>query len=192
MKKIYIVIILMVSIFSTLEADSMERRLNYISNTQMKVLSDMRADIYYFDEIFKKYNSSEAKALRGWFHLINETDHNTRYFLSNSKSWLVGIVEHLRFTMSRDDFRYVENMVNDALSIRESRPNNLINQSYVVTAQKLNLRRVPLLLDIVKKGFFEKGDIINIQYSLYHNGGEWGYIVSKRGWVNLRYLREVL
>jgi len=181
--------------FNTMQADNrldqIEQELKFIKMKQQQMMSRAIEEKATFNHIFRKYHSDEVKALRGWLHLINETDHNTRYFLSNSDTWIKYVIlPRLKFEMNNDEFAYVKKMVNTALESQASQPDKLIMKRYK-TMSDLNLRRVPLLLDIVKKEVFPKGTILDVEYSLYHDDGEWGYIVSKRGWVNMRYLREV-
>jgi len=171
--------------------DQIEQELRYIKMKQKQMIVKAINEKAVFNHIFRKYHSDEVKALRGWLHLINETDHNTRYFLSNSDTWIKYVIlPKLKFEMDSDEFNYIKKMVGTALESQVDQPDTLIMKRYKTT-NGLNLRRVPLLLDIVKKEVFPIDTILDIEYSLYHNDGEWGYIVSKRGWVNMRYLREV-
>ncbi len=181
--------------FSIIQADTrldqIEQELRFIKMKQQQMISQAIDEKATFKHIFRKYHSDEVRALRGWLHLINETDHNTRYFLSNSDTWIKYVIlPRLKFEMRSDEFSYVTKMVNTALESQANQPDKLIMKRYKTTSD-LNLRRVPLLLDIVKKEVFPRGTTLDIEYSLYHDDGEWGYIVSKRGWVNMRYLREV-
>ena len=171
--------------------DQIEQELHHIKMKQQQMLSQSINEKSTFDHIFSKYHSNEAKALRGWLHLINESDHNTKYFLSNSDTWIKYVIlPKLQFEMNSSEFAYVKKMVDTALQSKAEQPDTLTMKRYKTTSD-LNLRRVPLLLDIVKKDIFPRGTTLDIEYTLYHDNGEWGYVVSKRGWVNMRHLREV-